>query len=88
MHIYCQCYINKLCPFWCAHAFRVLKSLFLYHSYLDVSEALAQMRNCQAKLEDSERENTALTQSLQQKEAEITKLQEIIRYGEVRYRQI
>ncbi|XP_036425334.1 coiled-coil domain-containing protein 14 [Colossoma macropomum] len=46
---------------------------------LDVSEALAEMRNCKAKLEDSERENTALTQSLQQKEAEITRLQEIIR---------
>ncbi|XP_026789280.3 coiled-coil domain-containing protein 14 [Pangasianodon hypophthalmus] len=45
----------------------------------DVSEALAEMRNCQAKLEDSEREKTALTHSLQQKEAEITKLQEIIR---------
>ncbi|KAF4080181.1 hypothetical protein AMELA_G00167500 [Ameiurus melas] len=46
---------------------------------MDVREALAEMRNCQAKLEDSEREKTALTQSLQQKEAEITKLQEIIR---------
>ncbi|XP_053353806.1 coiled-coil domain-containing protein 14 isoform X1 [Clarias gariepinus] len=46
---------------------------------MDVSEALAEMRNCQAKLEDSEREKTALTHSLQQKEAEITKLQELIR---------
>ncbi|XP_060724807.1 coiled-coil domain-containing protein 14 isoform X2 [Tachysurus vachellii] len=46
---------------------------------MDVSEALAEMRNCQAKLEDCEREKTALTNSLQQKEAEITKLQEIIR---------
>ncbi|XP_072538956.1 coiled-coil domain-containing protein 14 [Salminus brasiliensis] len=46
---------------------------------LDVSEALAEMRNCQAKLEASEREKIALTWSAQQKEAEITKLQEIIR---------
>ncbi|KAL6455922.1 hypothetical protein MHYP_G00357730 [Metynnis hypsauchen] len=46
---------------------------------LDVSEALAEMRNCKAKLEDSERENIALTHSLQQKEAEIIRLQEIIR---------
>ncbi|KAK3575462.1 hypothetical protein QTP86_026846 [Hemibagrus guttatus] len=45
----------------------------------DVSEALAEMRNCQAKLEDCEREKTALNHSLQQKEAEITELQEIIR---------
>ncbi|XP_027015453.2 coiled-coil domain-containing protein 14 isoform X2 [Tachysurus fulvidraco] len=45
----------------------------------DVSEALDEMRNCQAKLEDCEREKTALTHCLQQKEAEITKLQEIIR---------
>lgn len=45
-----------------------------------MSEALAEMRKCQAKLEDSEREKTALTYSLQQKEAEITKLQEINRY--------
>ncbi|KAI4889794.1 hypothetical protein NFI96_030815, partial [Prochilodus magdalenae] len=46
---------------------------------LDVSEALAEMKSCQTKLEDSERENVALTQSLQQKEAEITRLQEMIR---------
>ncbi|KAL7890737.1 hypothetical protein AOLI_G00002130 [Acnodon oligacanthus] len=46
---------------------------------LDMSEALAEMRNCKAKLEASERESIALTQSLQQKEAEIIRLQEIIR---------
>ncbi|XP_060774773.1 coiled-coil domain-containing protein 14 isoform X2 [Neoarius graeffei] len=46
---------------------------------MDVSEALAEMRNCQVKLENTEREKTALTHSLQQKEAEITTLQEIIR---------
>ncbi|KAL7826001.1 hypothetical protein SRHO_G00337390 [Serrasalmus rhombeus] len=46
---------------------------------LDVSEALAEMRNCKAELEDSERENIALTQNLQQEAAEIIRLQEIIR---------
>ncbi|XP_062852965.1 coiled-coil domain-containing protein 14 [Trichomycterus rosablanca] len=45
----------------------------------DASEALAQMRSCQAKLEDSEREKVALAQVLQQKEADITRLQELIR---------
>ncbi|XP_066521464.1 coiled-coil domain-containing protein 14 [Hoplias malabaricus] len=45
----------------------------------DVSQALAQMRNCEAKLEDSEREKIALTRNLQQKEAEITRLQEFIK---------
>ncbi|KAG9277556.1 coiled-coil domain-containing protein 14 isoform X1 [Astyanax mexicanus] len=45
---------------------------------LDVSEALAEMRNCQAKLEASERVKVALTWNVQQKEAEITKLLEII----------
>ncbi|KAF7711149.1 coiled-coil domain-containing protein 14 [Silurus meridionalis] len=47
--------------------------------HMDVSEALEEMRSCQTKLEDSEKEKTALTHSLQQKEAEITRLQEIIR---------
>ncbi|KAK1798871.1 hypothetical protein P4O66_007149 [Electrophorus voltai] len=46
---------------------------------MDVHEALDEMRNCQAKFEHLERENGALTQSLHQKEAEITGLQEIIR---------
>ncbi|XP_076871788.1 coiled-coil domain-containing protein 14 isoform X2 [Brachyhypopomus gauderio] len=46
----------------------------------DVSEALDEMRNCQTKLESLERDNHVLTHSLQQRGAEITRLQEIIRH--------
>ncbi|TSK62671.1 Coiled-coil domain-containing protein 14 [Bagarius yarrelli] len=48
-------------------------------SSTNVSEALTEMRNCQSKLEDCEMEKTELTHSLQQRETEITKLQDIIR---------
>lgn len=46
---------------------------------LDVSEALAEMQSCQSKLKESETEKMALNLSLQQREAEIGKLQDIIR---------
>ncbi|XP_056314946.1 coiled-coil domain-containing protein 14 isoform X2 [Danio aesculapii] len=46
---------------------------------LDVSEALAEMQSCQSKLKASETEKMALNLSLQQREAEIGKLQDVIR---------
>ncbi|XP_050967554.1 coiled-coil domain-containing protein 14 isoform X2 [Labeo rohita] len=46
---------------------------------LEVSEALAEMQNCQSKLGKYEIEKPALTLSLQQREAEISRLQEVIR---------
>ncbi|KTF91891.1 hypothetical protein cypCar_00011701 [Cyprinus carpio] len=46
---------------------------------LEVSEALAEMQNCQSKLGKYEIEKTTLTLSLQQREAEIGRLQEVIR---------
>ncbi|XP_026070076.1 coiled-coil domain-containing protein 14 isoform X3 [Carassius auratus] len=46
---------------------------------LEVSEALAEMQNCQSKLGKYEIEKTTLTLSLQQREAEISRLQEVIR---------
>ncbi|RXN33525.1 coiled-coil domain-containing 14-like isoform X2 [Labeo rohita] len=45
----------------------------------EVSEALAEMQNCQSKLGKYEIEKPALTLSLQQREAEISRLQEVIR---------
>ncbi|XP_073708613.1 coiled-coil domain-containing protein 14 [Garra rufa] len=46
---------------------------------LEVNEALAEMQSCQSKLGKYEIEKTALTLSLQQREAEISRLQEAIR---------
>ncbi|XP_030637708.1 coiled-coil domain-containing protein 14 [Chanos chanos] len=46
---------------------------------MDVSEALAEMRNCQNQLEISEKEKVALSLTIQQREAEITRLHEVIR---------
>ncbi|XP_063068039.1 coiled-coil domain-containing protein 14 [Engraulis encrasicolus] len=46
---------------------------------MDVSDALAEMRSCQSQLEISVVENAALTTSLQQREAEISRLQQVIR---------
>ncbi|KAL2088190.1 hypothetical protein ACEWY4_017018 [Coilia grayii] len=46
---------------------------------IDVSDALAEMRSCQSQLEASMVENAALSNSLQQREAEICRLQEVIR---------
>ncbi|XP_031414870.1 coiled-coil domain-containing protein 14 isoform X2 [Clupea harengus] len=46
---------------------------------IDVCDALSEMRNYQSKLETSMMENTALSSSLQQREADIFRLQEVIR---------
>ncbi|KAF4111925.1 hypothetical protein G5714_006720 [Onychostoma macrolepis] len=46
---------------------------------LEVSEALAEMQSCQSKLGKYEIEKMDLTLSLQQREAEISRLQEVIR---------
>ncbi|XP_059416813.1 coiled-coil domain-containing protein 14-like isoform X3 [Carassius carassius] len=46
---------------------------------LEVSEALAEMQNCQSKLGKYEIEKTTLTLSLQQRDAEFSRLQEVIR---------
>lgn len=46
---------------------------------LEVNEALAEMQSCQSELQKCEFEKTALTLSFQQREGEISRLQEIIR---------
>ncbi|KAG5261981.1 hypothetical protein AALO_G00290770 [Alosa alosa] len=46
---------------------------------MDVSGALSEMKSYQSKLESSMMENAALSSSLQQREAEIYRLQEVIR---------
>ncbi|XP_028810841.1 coiled-coil domain-containing protein 14 isoform X2 [Denticeps clupeoides] len=45
----------------------------------DVGKALVEMKTCQRKLEDSERDNVALMLTLHQRESEISKLQDVIR---------
>ncbi|XP_055070141.2 coiled-coil domain-containing protein 14 isoform X2 [Misgurnus anguillicaudatus] len=46
---------------------------------LELNEALAEIQSCQSKLQKCEFEKTALTLSFQQREGEISRLQEIIR---------
>lgn len=48
-------------------------------THAEVSEALAEMQSCQSKLGKYEIEKMELTLSLQQREAEISRLQEVIR---------
>ncbi|KAG1942477.1 coiled-coil domain-containing protein 14 isoform X2 [Pimephales promelas] len=46
---------------------------------LEMNEALAEMQSCQSKLKEYEIEKTVLSLSLQQREAEISRLQDVIR---------
>lgn len=68
-----------------AVTFTYILRLFLHSAsdcvlpHAEVSEALAEMQNCQSKLGKYEIEKTTLTLSLQQREAEISRLQEVIR---------
>jgi len=44
-----------------------------------MNEALAEMQSCQSKFKEYEIEKTVLSLSLQQREAEISRLQDVIR---------